>query len=39
VIGDLFDCEENWCRVEIEGRRGWLQRAEFWGTRPGEIVR
>jgi len=39
VIGDLFDCEENWCRVEIEGRRGWLQRSEFWGTRPGEIVR
>jgi SH3-like domain-containing protein len=39
VIGSLFDCEENWCRVEIEGRRGWLQRDEFWGTRPGEIVR
>jgi SH3-like domain-containing protein len=39
VIGSLFDCEETWCRVEIEGRRGWLQRSEFWGTRPGEIVR
>jgi SH3-like domain-containing protein len=39
VIGRLFDCEETWCRVEIEGRRGWLQRDEFWGTRPGEIVR
>jgi SH3-like domain-containing protein len=39
VIGDLFDCEDTWCRVEIEGRRGWLQRSEFWGTRPGEIVR
>jgi len=39
VIGTLFDCEETWCRVEIEGRRGWLQRSEFWGTRPGEIVR
>jgi SH3-like domain-containing protein len=39
VIGTLFDCEDTWCRVEIEGRRGWLQRSEFWGTRPGEIVR
>lgn len=39
VIGTLFDCEEDWCRIEIEGRRGWLQRSEFWGTRPGEIVR
>jgi SH3-like domain-containing protein len=39
VIGQLFDCEENWCRIEIEGRRGWLQRSEFWGTLPGESVR
>lgn len=39
VIGQLFDCEENWCRVEIAGQRGWLQRSEFWGTLPGEIVR
>jgi SH3-like domain-containing protein len=39
VIGRLFDCDEDWCRVEIEGRRGWLQRSEFWGTLPGEVVR
>ena len=36
VIGRLFDCEESWCRVEIAGRRGWLQRGEFWGTLPDE---
>lgn len=39
VIGELFDCEENWCRVDIAGQRGWLQRDDFWGTLPGEIVR
>ena len=39
VIGTLFDCEEDWCRVEIAGQRGWLQRNQFWGTMPGEIVR
>ena len=39
VIGQLFDCEENWCRVDIAGQRGWLQRDDFWGTLPGEIVR
>ncbi len=38
VIGDLFECRGNWCRVEIDGRRGWLQRGEFWGTLPGETV-
>ncbi len=38
VIGDLLECGETWCRVEIEGQRGWLQRGEFWGTLPGEAV-
>lgn len=38
VIGQLFECREAWCRVEVEGRRGWLQRGEFWGTLPGEAV-
>lgn len=39
VIGDLLDCDGNWCRAEIAGRRGWLQRDEFWGTLPDEVVR
>ncbi|MEM8948417.1 MAG: SH3 domain-containing protein [Pseudomonadota bacterium] len=39
VIGSLLACEDSWCRVEIEGQRGWLQRGEFWGTLPGETVR
>jgi SH3-like domain-containing protein len=39
VIGQLLDCDDGWCRVEIEGRRGWLQRTEFWGVLPEETVR
>jgi SH3-like domain-containing protein len=39
VIGELLDCEGSWCRIEIAGRRGWLQRDEFWGTLPDETVR
>jgi SH3-like domain-containing protein len=39
VIGRLLDCEGGWCRVEIDGRRGWLQRAELWGVLPDETVR
>lgn len=37
VIGQLLECQDSWCRVEIEGQRGWLQRGDFWGTLPGEI--
>lgn len=36
VIGELLDCDGEWCRVEIAGRRGWLERAAFWGTLSGE---
>jgi SH3-like domain-containing protein len=39
VIGQLIDCESSWCRIEIEGRRGWLQRVELWGVLPDETVR
>ena len=39
VIGELLDCDGDWCRVEIDGRRGWLQRGEFWGVLPDEAVR
>ncbi len=38
VIGSLLACEDSWCRVEIEGQRGWLQRGDFWGTLPGEAI-
>jgi SH3-like domain-containing protein len=38
VIGDLLECQETWCRVEVAGQHGWLQRGEFWGALPGEIV-
>lgn len=38
VIGKLMECRNDWCRVEIEGQRGWLQRGEFWGTLPGETL-
>ena len=39
VVGDLLDCEEDWCRVDIEGRRGWLRRVAFWGVLPDEVLR
>ena len=38
VIGSLLECQEIWCRVEIEGQRGWLQRGDFWGTLAGELL-
>jgi SH3-like domain-containing protein len=38
VIGELLECQEDWCHVEIAGRRGWLRPQAFWGARPGEVL-
>jgi SH3-like domain-containing protein len=39
VIGELVDCDGDWCEIEIDGRRGWLQRDAFWGAQPSETPR
>jgi SH3-like domain-containing protein len=38
VIGELLDCAQDWCRIDIQGRRGWLRRDAFWGALPGESL-
>lgn len=39
VVGRLLACRRRWCRVQVQGRRGWLARTEFWGVRPGEVFK
>jgi SH3-like domain-containing protein len=40
VIAKLLQCPKDtaWCRVEIDGVRGWLRRDEFWGVYEGETI-
>jgi SH3-like domain-containing protein len=40
VIGDIETCPPagEWCRVKIEGRKGWLKRSDFYGVYPDEGV-
>lgn len=41
VIGKLLSCPTDtpdWCRVDAGGVKGWIQRAQFWGVLPGEVV-
>jgi SH3-like domain-containing protein len=38
VIARLLECKGAWCRVESQGIKGWLPRAEFWGVFPDETV-
>jgi SH3-like domain-containing protein len=40
VVGRVKSCEANaaWCAVQVGDYRGWLARADFWGSDAGEAV-
>lgn len=40
VVGRITRCDagSDWCRVEVQAYKGWMKRADFWGTLPGEAV-
>ena len=38
VTGQIRDCRPLWCRLEIEGISGWIERRFLWGIRDGEII-
>jgi len=34
VVADIVKCAEGWCRVEVAGIRGWIERSRLWGVYP-----
>jgi SH3-like domain-containing protein len=32
VIGQLIECEKSWCKLQIDSRKGWLPKNQFWGA-------
>ncbi len=36
VIGELVECDNLWCRVEVAGIRGWAEKEKLWGVYPEE---
>jgi SH3-like domain-containing protein len=39
VVAQLLECKDQWCRVDINGIKGWLTRADFWGVYGNEAVK
>lgn len=37
VVGKLLQCVPDWCRISVEGEKGWLRKTALWGVRPDEI--
>ena len=37
VVGKLLQCIPDWCRISVEGQKGWVQQTALWGVTKGEI--
>lgn len=38
VLGQIKDCDGNWCRFYGDGFEGFIQQEKLWGVYPGEKV-
>jgi SH3-like domain-containing protein len=38
VIAELIECGVSWCKLQVEGRKGWLQKSHLWGVYPQEFI-
>jgi SH3-like domain-containing protein len=36
VVGRLTKCKGAWCLLDVGGKRGYIQKAHFWGADAGE---
>ncbi len=32
VIARLVECENSWCKLQISGRKGWIEKKYLWGV-------
>lgn len=37
VIAKLLECRIDWCRLTLEGERGWAPKTALWGVFPEEV--
>jgi SH3-like domain-containing protein len=38
VVAKIIECANDWCRVSIEGEKGWAPISALWGVDPGEVI-
>ena len=37
VVGRLLECVPDYCRILVEGEKGWLPKAAIWGVDAAEL--
>ena len=37
VLGALLECVPQWCRIQVSGRKGWMEKSHLWGVYQNEV--
>lgn len=38
ALAKIMTCSLDWCRVRVDGEKGWGQKADFWGVDAKEVI-
>ena len=38
VLGRVQACTADWCRIALDGARGWVRKSAIWGVKPDETI-
>ena len=38
VVARLMECSVDWCRLSIDGERGWVHKMALWGVDAAEVI-
>ena len=38
VVLKVLECAGDWCRLEVQGYKGWMMKTEFWGVYASETL-
>lgn len=38
VVGWVQECQPDWCRISVNGERGWVHKSDLWGVEAGELI-
>jgi SH3-like domain-containing protein len=39
VLASIINCDGRWCRVSIDGFRGYIEQTKLWGAYQGEVIK
>src|SRR5689334_4887134 len=39
VLASIISCDGRWCRISVDGYRGYIEQVKLWGAYQGEVIK